>query len=64
MVREQSAPNRQHKTPRKMDLDKDSYSEEAGQGRRSKFLSEGALKIGCGPIWAWSLKFMLMLLRN
>ena len=33
-------------------------------GRRSVFLSEGAAQIGCGPIWAWSLKLMLVLLRS
>ena len=28
------------------------------------FSSERALKIGRGPIWAWSVKFMLVLLRS
>ena len=34
------------------------------KGRRSIFASEGAMKIGCVNFWAWSLKFILVLLRS
>ena len=34
------------------------------QGNRSIFLREGALKIRRGPVWLWSLKFILMLFRS